>query len=1002
MSEKEYIEIRGAGANNLRKVDVDIPRNEFVVITGLSGSGKSSLAFDTLYAEGQRRYMDTLSTYAKHFMGVLEKPEVEEIHGLSPIIAIEQKTTGNNPRSTVGTITEIYDFLRLLYAKGSRAYSPESGKEMVRYTDEQIVDLIIDTFRGRKCYLLAPLVRGRKGHYRELFEQMRRRGYTQIRIDGEILSLSDVDALDRYKVHFIELVVDRLKPEPEDRKRVRDSVMTALGAGHGSVALMDFETGSLTHYSKHLVDPDTGMSLQEPQPHSFSFNSPQGCCPHCKGLGRVVDINFDTLIPDRSVSIADGAIVPLGRIRENKKFDIIRAIARKYGFSLYDPVEDIPEAALSQIIYGSEELFRVGEGNLSEMESFDGIVSDIDETVVCPVCNGTRLDAESQCFKIENKTISEVSAMEISQLYEWLGEIPSTFTERQQQVARDILKELRDRVGFMLDVGLDYLSLDRPTGSLSGGESQRIRLATQIGSKLVNVLYILDEPSIGLHQKDNRKLIASLKKLRDEGNSVMVVEHDAETMLNADWLVDVGPGAGSEGGRICLSAPLSALLSGTTDASPVIVSNASPEGVLPLKRPSQQAGTLFSPWSPPRDNCPSGVGPSPSAGDADFSEAIPPPADPRTPAGTVEAPDGHWILGPSVTLDYLLGRKKIEVPSRRRRGNGLTLTLRGASGNNLKAIDATFPLGCLVGVAGLSGSGKSSLVNETLMPILKQRFYHSKDKPLPYTSLEGIENIDKLIEIDQSPIGRTPRSNPATFTGVFNDIRALFEETPDAKVRGFKQGRFSFNVPGGRCEACKGAGIKIIEMNFLPSVHVVCDECGGKRYKEDTLAVHYKGKNINDVLEMPVDEAYEFFKPIPRIAARLKAMVDVGLGYVRLGQSAVTLSGGESQRMKLAAELSRPSTGNTLYILDEPTTGLHFEDIKVLLGVLQKLVDAGNTVIIIEHNLDILKSVDYILDMGPEGGRKGGRIVACGTPEDIALNPDSVTGPYLKEVLDIQ
>ena len=927
MAEKEYIQVRGARANNLKNIDVDIPRGEFVVVTGLSGSGKSSLAFDTIYAEGQRRYMDTLSTYAKHFMGILEKPEVEEIKGLSPIIAIEQKTTGNNPRSTVGTITEIYDFLRLLYAKGSRAISPESGKEMVRYTDEQIVDLIMTKYAGRKCYLLSPLVRGRKGHYRELFDQLRRRGYTEVRIDGEIQSLQEVDALDRYKVHFIELVVDRLKPEAGDDRRIRDSVSRAIQVGKGSVAVLDLETGELSHYSKHLVDPESGLSLQEPQPHSFSFNSPQGYCPHCKGLGSIVDVDINTIIPDRSKSVADGAIVPLGKVRENRKFDIIRSIARQYNFSLYDPIAAIPDEAVSLLVYGSEDLFRVGEGNLSEMESWGGVIENIEDTVVCPVCNGTRLRAEALYFHVDGKNISEVSAMEMSELRAWLDKIPEGFNEREKNVARDILKELRERVQFMLDVGLDYLSLDRPTASLSGGESQRIRLATQIGSRLVNVLYILDEPSIGLHQKDNRKLISSLKALRDEGNSVMVVEHDAETMMSADWLVDVGPGAGENGGEICLSAPLKDLL------------------------------------------------------------------------GARKKQTEHTVFGPSITLEYLKGKKSIPVPGKRRKGSGKFLTLYGAKGNNLKNITASFPLGCFIGVAGLSGSGKSTLVNETLMRVLRQKFYRSKERPLQYDSISGIEYLDKLIEIDQSPIGRTPRSNPATFTGVFGDIRTLFEETQDAKVRGFKAGKFSFNVPGGRCEECKGAGIKIIEMNFLPSVHVPCEACGGKRYNDEVLTVKYKGKNISDVLEMSISEAYEFFKPVPKIAAKLKALVDVGLGYVRLGQSAVTLSGGESQRMKLAAELSRPSTGKTLYILDEPTTGLHFEDINVLLGVLQRLVDAGNTVIIIEHNLDVLKSVDYILDMGPEGGRRGGLIVAKGTPEELADNPDSVTGPYLKEVL---
>ena len=933
MTEKEYIEIRGAKAHNLKDVSLDIPRGKFVVVTGLSGSGKSSLAFDTIYAEGQRRYMDTLSTYAKHFMGVLEKPEVESIDGLSPIVAIEQKTTGNNPRSTVGTITEISDFLRLLYARASRAYSPVTGKEMVRYTDDQIVNLIISEYAGRKCFLLAPLVRGRKGHYRELFEQLRKRGYTDVRVDGEIVPLSGIESVDRYKSHFIELVVDKLKPSEGDGKRIRDSVTAALGLGKGSVAMLDKDSGEIRHYSKHLVDPESGISLQEPAPHSFSFNSPEGYCPHCKGLGMIVDVNLDTIIPDRSVSVADGGIVPLGKVRETKKFDIIRAIARKYGFSLFDPIDTVPDEAISHIIFGSDDLFRIGEGAQSEMVSFGGIVEDISDKVVCPVCGGTRLNENTKCFRIDGKTISDVSAMEMTDLQEWFATLPGKLNSREMTIARDILKELRERVNFMIDVGLEYLSLDRATSSLSGGESQRIRLATQIGSKLVNVLYILDEPSIGLHQRDNRKLINSLKTLRDEGNSVMVVEHDLETMMSADWLVDVGPGAGEKGGKICLNAPLNLVL-----------------------------------------------------------------PDPEKPSPGEDVMS-HCILGESLTLDYLLGRKSIPVPQSRRPGNGHFLSLKGARGNNLKNVSVDFPLGCLIGISGVSGSGKSTLINETLMPVLKNRFYRAKLKPLEYSSIEGIEYVDKLIEIDQSPIGRTPRSNPATFTGVFGDIRTLFEDTPDAKVRGFKAGRFSFNVPGGRCEACNGAGIKVIEMNFLPSVNVVCDECRGKRYNEDTLAVRYKGKSISDVLQMSISEAYEFFKPLPKIATKLKAMVDVGLGYISLGQSAVTLSGGESQRMKLAAELQRNATGNTLYILDEPTTGLHFEDIKVLLGVLQQLVDQGNTVIVIEHNLDVLKSVDYIFDLGPEGGRKGGMIVAQGTPEQISRNPDSVTGPYLAEVL---
>ena len=899
----DYIKIKGAKAHNLKNVDVDIPRRKFTVITGLSGSGKSSLAFDTIYAEGQRRYLNTLSPYAKHFIGVLEKPAVESIEGLSPIIAIGQKTTGTNPRSTVGTITEIYDFLRLLYARASTAYSPETGEEMVRYTDSQIVDLILKEYDGVKCILLAPLVRGRKGHYRELFDSLRRKGYQQVRIDGEILELNDVEELDRYKNHFIELVVDKLKPGEGDLQRIRASVQTALSMGKGSVAVLDYATGQLRHFSRHLVDPKSGISLQEPAPHTFSFNSPEGYCPHCKGLGMIVKVDMDTIIPDRTKSVAEGAIVPLGRVRENRKFDVVRAIARKLDFSLYEPVGALPDEAVSMLVYGSEEYFRVGEGSMSELVTWPGVLDDINEKVECPVCHGTRLRQETNCFKIDGKTISEVSAMEISDLQKWIATLPGKLTGKSAAVARDILRELSDRVGFLVDVGLEYLTLDRPSASLSGGESQRIRLATQIGSRLVNVIYILDEPSIGLHQRDNRKLIGSLKTLRDEGNTVIVVEHDDETMRSADWIVDVGPGAGEEGGRVCYSGP-------------------------------------------PRE----------------VASAVP-------------------------------------TPPSRRRGSGKTLELFGATGNNLKNVDVRFPLGTMIGIAGVSGSGKSSLISETLMPILKAQFYRSTEKPLPYRRIVGMENIDKVIEIDQSPIGRSPRSNPATFTGVLSDIRALFEQTPDAKVRGFKAGRFSFNVEGGRCEACKGAGIKVIEMNFLPPVSVVCDECAGKRYKEDTLAVRYKGKNINDVLEMPVSEAYEFFRSNPKIAPKLKALVDVGLGYVRLGQSSVTLSGGESQRMKLASELSRKASGNTLYMLDEPTTGLHSKDIQTLMGVLHKLVDQGNTVIIIEHNLDVLRSVDWLIDMGPEGGRRGGLIVSQGTPEQVAADPESVTGKYLKEVL---
>lgn len=914
----DSIKITGARAHNLKNISLEIPRDSLVVVTGLSGSGKSSLAFDTIFAEGQRRYMDTLSVYAKQFMGILEKPDVESIEGLSPIIAIEQKTTGNNPRSTVGTTTEIYDFLRLLYAKAAEAYSPATGKKMVKYSDTQIVSLIIERFKGSKCILLSPLVKGRKGHYRELIASLRKKGFNEARIDGEIVRLEEISSLDRYKPHFIELVIDKLKPKDEDEKRIRESVTTALAQGKGELAVMNPDDGKMQYFSKHLVCPDSGISLPEPAPHTFSFNSPRGYCPNCKGLGRIRNVQIDSIIPDKTKSIADGGIIPLGKVRENKKFDIIRSIANKYGFSLFDPIDEIPKDALSLLIYGSDELFRIGSGANSEMVTFKGVMDDITETIECPVCHGKRLNEESLLFKIDGKDICEVSEMEISELQKWLLALPGKLSPKQAAIARDILKELNDRVGFLMDVGLEYLTLSRAASSLSGGESQRIRLATQIGSKLVNVLYILDEPSIGLHYRDNRKLINSLKKLRDEGNSVMVVEHDEEMMESADWLIDMGPGAGEHGGEVLYNGPVS--------------------GIKGISTP---------------------------------------------------------------TLDYLNGIKRIEIPAKRRLGNGTFLELRGARGNNLKNIDISIPLGCFVGISGVSGSGKSTLITETLMPILSNRFYRSGLVPLEYDGINGIENIDKLVEIDQSPIGRTARSNPATYTDVFNDIRRLFESTPDAKIRGFKAGRFSFNVSGGRCEECKGAGIKVIEMNFLPSVNVTCPQCGGKRYNPDTLAVKYKGKNINDVLEMSVAEALEFFGNIPSIAPKLQALCDVGLGYIRLGQPSVTLSGGESQRVKLAAEFSRKATGNTLYILDEPTTGLHFEDIKILLGVLGKLVDQGNTVIIIEHNLDVLKSVDYIFDMGPEGGEKGGRIVARGKPEDIAANPESVTGPYLKEALNV-
>lgn len=932
----DSIKITKANVHNLKDVTLEIPRHKLVVITGLSGSGKSSLAFDTIFAEAQRRYLDTLSPYAKHFIGVMERPNVESIEGLSPTIAIEQKSTNRNPRSTVGTITEISDFLRLLYARASNAYSPVTGKEMVRYSDGQIVDLILNKFAGERIIILSPLVKGRKGHYRELFESMQRKGYTQMRVDGELNSISDLlDGVDRYKTHFIDLVIDKLVPKGEDYKRVRDSVQTALNYGKGSLSVWNITTDEISHFSKHFICPDSGISFPDPAPHTFSFNSPQGACPHCKGLGVVAQVDMSKIIPDPSISIADGGIEPIGVRKDNHLFAILEGIAQKYEFSLITPIEDLPDGIINLILFGSEELFRIKlPGGVTDMVTFPGIVSKIEhkgdesddnfdkkerftQESVCPVCHGTRLKEEALHFKVDGKNISEVSDMDISELYQWLSALSGKFNQKQGAIANDILKELRDRVGFLMDVGLEYLSLSRATRSLSGGESQRIRLATQIGSKLVNVLYILDEPSIGLHQSDNRKLINSLKKLRDEGNSVMVVEHDEEMIRSADWLVDIGPGAGVKGGEVLYSG--------------------SPE----------QASERF--------------------------------------------PKG----GESLTVDYLLGRRKIEIPSERRVGNGLYLELRGARGNNLKNVDIKIPLGCFVGISGVSGSGKSSLINETLMPILSNKFYRSLYSPLPYDELSGVENIDKLIEIDQTPIGRSPRSNPATYTGVFSDIRKIFEQTPDAKIRGLKAGKFSFNVKGGRCEVCKGAGVELVEMNFLPSVQVTCKECMGRRYKPDILAVKYKGHNINDVLEMTISQAAAFFEPIPSIYRRIKTLEDVGLGYIKLGQSSLSLSGGENQRVKLATELSKPSTGKSLFLLDEPTTGLHSEDIKLLLSVLQKLVDQGNTVVVIEHNIDVLKSVDYLFDMGPKGGRDGGCIVAEGTPEEVAKNPNSVTGKEL-------
>ena len=952
MQDSEYIDICKASVHNLKGISLRIPRHALVVVTGLSGSGKSSLAFDTIYAEARRRYMDTLSAYARHYIGVMERPEVESIDGLSPTIAIEQKSTNRNPRSTVGTITEISDFLRLLYARASTAYSPVTGKPMVRYTDSGIVELIMKEYNGRKCIILAPLVKGRKGHYRELFDSLLKKGFSSVRIDGEIRQLGDMaSGVDRYKVHFIEVVIDRVVPKEEDGKRIRNSVMSALTQGKGSLMILDPDTGEVRHFSKHFICPDSGISFPEPAPHTFSFNSPAGACPVCNGLGTIREVDMAKIVPDSSLSIADGGIAPLGKKRDNAVFTILEAVARKYGFSLYEPIKDISEENMSIILNGSEDLVRVDtHGGLSEMVAFPGLLSRLDRDgededntmarrystdAVCPECHGKRLRKESLCFKIGGLDITEVSDMDVNVLYDWVGGLRDKLDPRGQAVAADIVKELRERIGFLVDVGLSYLSLSRSTMSLSGGESQRIRLATQIGSKLVNVLYILDEPSIGLHQSDNIKLINSLKRLRDEGNTVMVVEHDEEMMRNADWIVDIGPGAGEKGGEVLFSGPPQLKLEPTYRL---------PENLPVIDRESE----------------------------------------------------GGY------TFEYLKGSRQIAVPVYRRPGNGKFIELNGASGNNLKDVDIRIPLGCIVGISGVSGSGKSSLINDTLMPVISNRLYRSKYNVLPYTSLEGLDNIDKLVEIDQSPVGRSPRSNPATYTGVLTPIRSLFAETPDAKIRGFKSNKFSFNVKGGRCEACKGAGVEVIEMNFLPSVTVTCKECHGKRFNPDVLAVKYKGKSINDVLEMTISQAVEFFAPVPSIARKLKTLEDVGLGYIRLGQSSLTLSGGENQRVKLAAELSRQETGRTLYILDEPTTGLHSEDIAVLLDVLQRLAEGGNTVIIIEHNLDVLKSVDYLFDMGPAGGRDGGRIVSQGTPEQVASDPASVTGPYLRPLLNLK
>jgi excinuclease ABC subunit A len=931
----DEINVLGARVHNLQNIDVTIPRNKLVVITGLSGSGKSSLAFDTIYGEGQRRYMETLSVYARQFLGGMERPDVDKITGLSPVISIEQKTTNKNPRSTVGTITEIYDFLRLLYARAGEAWSYESGEKMVKYTDDQILELVKSRFAGRKAYFLAPLVKGRKGHYKELFEQLRRKGFLNVRINGEIKELTPAMKLDRYKTHFIELVIDKFKVGEISDKRLHDAIITSLDQGDGVMMVIDPDNNEPRYFSRHLMDPVTGLSYNEPAPHTFSFNSPQGACPHCNGLGEISSIDEKKLMPDPSLSIRKGGIEPLGKYRNAWIFWQIEAIAEKNDFTLDTPVGEIPAEALNKILYGSDEVLKLSNTPLGMSSNyfltFEGVVNYIgnveainggknaaklkDQYVqydVCPDCHGTRLKKEALYYKIGDKNIGELASMDIRELSSFLSDIENKMTGNQKIIASEILKEIRTRLGFLLEVGLDYLSLNRGARTLSGGESQRIRLATQIGSRLVNVLYILDEPSIGLHQRDNRRLIDSLKQLRDAGNSVIVVEHDKEMILSADHVIDIGPGAGRLGGLV-----------------------------------------------------------------------------------VAEGTPGELMKTNTLTALYLNDKKKFDIPGERRTGNGKFLTLKGASGHNLNNVDLVLPLGTFICVTGVSGSGKSSLINQTLHPVLAKKFHHAETSPLPYKEIKGLENLDKVIEVNQAPIGKTPRSNPATYTGVFTDIRKLFEQTTEAKIRGFGAGRFSFNVKGGRCEGCQGAGVKTIEMNFLPDVYVNCTDCNGKRYNRGTLEVKYKGKTISDVLDMTVDNAVEFFSSIPSIYHKIKTIQDVGLGYIRLGQQSTTLSGGEAQRVKLATELSRKDTGKTLYILDEPTTGLHFEDVRVLLEVLNKLVNRGNTVIVIEHNLDVVKMADYVIDLGPEGGRGGGKIIFAGTPEELTKCKKSYTGKYL-------
>jgi len=939
MKAEEQIEVYGARVHNLKNIDVNIPRNSLTVITGLSGSGKSSLAFDTIFAEGQRRYIETFTAYARNMLGGMERPDVDKITGLSPVISIEQKTTNKNPRSTVGTTTEIFDFFRLLFARAGEAYSYLSGEKMVRYTEEKIISLIMDLYQNKKTYILAPLVRNRKGHYKDLFEQVRRKGYLTVRIDGELREITHGMKLDRYKNHSIELVIDKLIVDKDDERRLQESVKTAMKQGDGQLMVLDAETQEIRHYSRTLMDPQTGLSYSEPAPHSFSFNSPQGACPKCKGLGYVNIIDKNKIIPNDEKSIYEGGIVPLGKYKNSLIFWQIAAICEKYDSSLKTPIKNLPEEALDDILNGTDERLQIKNESLGTSNyflSFDGLIKYIEiqqqsdassqaqkwagqfvTTDTCPLCEGHRLNKEALHYRIAGKNIADLADMDISELYEWVNHVEEYLSPQQRKIAAEILKEIRNRLHFLVDVGLDYLSLNRASATLSGGESQRIRLATQIGSQLVNVLYILDEPSIGLHQRDNTRLIQSLKELRDMGNSIIVVEHDKEMMLEADYIVDLGPRAGRLGGNIVF-------------------------------------------------------------------------------AGTPK----EMLKTDTLTARYLTGKKEIEFAPQRRTGNGKKIILSGATGNNLKNVTVEFPLGKFICITGVSGSGKSSLINGTLQPIISQKFYRSLQNPLPYEKIDGLENIDKIVTVDQSPLGRTPRSNPATYTGVFADIRNVFVELPEAKIRGYKPGRFSFNIPGGRCEVCGGNGYKTIEMNFLPDVLVPCEACHGKRYNRETLEVRFKGKSIADVLDMTINQAVEFFENIPSIISKIKVLQDVGLGYIKLGQPSTTLSGGESQRVKLAAELSKRDTGKTLYILDEPTTGLHFEDIRVLLSVLNRLVDKGNTVIVIEHNLDIIKCADHIIDMGPEGGKNGGYVLTTGTPEEVCVQ-NTFTARYLKAELKV-